>query len=134
LSELAENPNIITVPIEWEKVDFPKNRANCGKFTLITTQEIMGKDQRDKFRHLVDDEAVGNMIWLPNGAHPDEVRIPDDPAPERGVKSRTQRLYNALFVLWKLEGEKDGELFEDYRAKRMEEIIAFVREKIAKYD
>lgn len=44
-------------------------------------------------------------------------------------KSLTSRLYSVLFVLWKQEGEPDGD-FEIFRKKKMEAFIDIVKDQL----
>lgn len=122
MTALAERPKVIEFPAHWDSVTFPKNRANCGVFKVVTTLEIMGKAQRDIYRHLVDDDSTGNFLYIPNGADPEQVKLPTEPAPlGRGFKSPSQRLRAVLFVAWKAAGEQGD--FEDYYKGELTYII-----------
>lgn len=123
---MSEDPKVITVPVQWAKVEFPKNYANCGKFTVVSTQEIMGKKERDVFRHLVDDDSVGHMIYVPNGADPASVQLPKEPAYSE-AKKPSQRLRAVLFVAWK-QNTDQTEDFDAYYRRRMEALINHIKQ------
>lgn len=126
---MTDDAKAIPIPIQWEAVSFPKNRANCGVFRVVTTKEIMGKEERDVFRHLVDDDAVGNILWIPNGMDYTKVQIPKERAPEPGFKSKAQQLRNVLFVYWRevLGAEGDSEIA--YR-REMDYVINSYKEQL----
>ena len=125
---MAEQPKVITVPVQWAKVEFPKSHANCGKFTLISTQEIMGKTERDVFRHLVDDDSVGHMLYVPNGADPGSVQLPKEPAYSESKKP-SQRLRGVFFVSWQKNTDQTED-FDAYYRRRMERLIAHVKQEL----
>jgi hypothetical protein len=129
---MTDQPHVLTVPVQWDGVSFPKSRSNCGVFKLVSTAEIMGKDERDTFRHLVDDDAVGHMIFVPNGADPASVKVPTERAREREFKSHSQRLRAVLFVKWRADGEPGD--FESWYASEMSYVINSYKELLPERD
>ena len=57
----------------------------------------------------------------------EELEVPDIPK-EDDQKSPSQRLRNALFVLWKQEGQMGS--FDVYYASRMERLINQIKERL----
>jgi hypothetical protein len=127
--EVKDERRVIMVGATLDSANRKKDGSVSVKFT--STHEMSTPDFSE-----LDSQIrtcnVGFMFFVPNGMKVPEV--PKEAAPERGVKSLTERLYNALFVLWKLEGEQEGEEFESFRKRNMEQLLSFVKERIAEHD
>lgn len=127
---MTDEAKVLQFPAQWEAVSFPKNRANCGKFTIVTTQEIVNLDERDTFQHLAYRDEVGQFLYVPNGMDYSKVDIPTERAPEPGFKSKGQQLRSVIWVYWRevLGGKGDPELA--YR-NEMQYIIDSYKEQLA---
>lgn len=106
------NEKVLTIPVQWDSVAFPRSRAYCPVIRLVGTQEMIAKAQRDELRHLIDDDAIGHIMFIPNGMDYSNVTIPKERAPEPGFKSKSQRLRGVIFRYWEAQGSNgDFELF-----------------------
>lgn len=120
---------VIVMPVTLDSANRKKDGSISARVT--STLEMSTEDFAELDRQIRTCN-VGHWFFVPNGMKSPD--IPTEDAPEKGIKSRTERLYNALFALWKLEGEPEGEAFENFRARNMETLIGFVKERIAVHD
>jgi len=122
---MTDKPTVITVPIQWNAVAFPKSLANCARFNLVSLQEIVSSEERDVFRHLVDDDATGHLVFIADGADTSDLVLPKQPAKalKQGKKPQTpsQKTRFLLGLIWEeLEGSDVDR--ESYYESRIAEI------------
>jgi hypothetical protein len=128
---MDQEPKVLTLPVQWDKVTFPKTRANCGVLTLVTTKEVVAKEERDVLRHLCDDDEIGHMLFVRNGADAAKVQIPKEPAPAPGRKSQALRIRGVLAVEYQTLGKPYGSHDAGYERYYQEQTELFIQERKA---
>lgn len=130
---MTDTPIRVTLPVQWDKVSFPKIRANCAVITLVTSKEMVSKDERDPLRHLCDDDATGHMIYIDNKVYDStqQIEIPKEPAPLPGRKSQGQRIRAVLAVEYQAAGMPYGQHDAGYERYYQEQTEIFIQERKA---
>ncbi len=113
--------NAIHVPVVFDSFN---RRKDMSVGMRMTTTANIDSEQFASFDRLVN--SAGWALLSPNPIQ--EYEVPSEAAPDKGLKTQSQRLRNVLFVLWKQEGEHG--LFEQYYQTTMESIIAMFKEQL----
>lgn len=122
---MTDQPKVIAFPAQWSGVTFPKSLANCPRFVLTGIQEIVSSEERDVFRHLVDQDSEGHFLYLPDGADTSDLQLPTQPAKalKVGKKPQTpsQKARFLLGLIWE-ETDNSDVSREAYYEARMNEV------------
>lgn len=128
---MSGQPRIIEFQGEWDSASFPATRNYCGKFSILTSQSVVDSEQRDIYRHLVDQNSQGRWVYIPDGVGEEEANsfeVSPVTAREASMKpksgqSESQKTRYVTGLLWdelKQQGlaETDQEAF--YAAEQAE--------------
>ena len=90
-------------------------------------QDMLNAEQIAKL--LACKGATGWLVFNPNEDRLEVTDIPTEPVKEKDGKSKSERLYNVLFVYWKECTDKTTP-FDRFRDDHMEKIIESIKAKL----
>ncbi len=111
----------VTLLVPAQVVDI-RPRADKSVKLSFETQELPGEEAAMLFDYL---QGTGWLSFAPN--EQELPSLPDKNA-EPGTKSRSQRLRNTMYAVWKSNGSKGS--FESYVENQMERLIELYKSKI----
>lgn len=119
---------LIIVPVTFESANRRKDHSVSLRFN--STLEVSTPDFAEM--DLFAGKSTGWLLYSENAIKAED--IPRADAPEKGVKSKSERLYNALYVLWDKGFRSDYPDFEAFRSVRMETLIESTKAEIREYE
>lgn len=122
---------LIELPVEWDAVSFPASRSYIARIVLNSVQSITSIDERDIYRHLVDRNAQGRIVWIPDDVSEEEANAFEvSPVTARQASlqpksgsTQSQKIRFLLGEIWQaLPGEDKGTK-ENYYQERSQQIV-----------